>query len=63
MVNGRNGFTYIANITILTISLIFFIAFSNSTLQFTLLSLIAVSIGTISTLMYSINIKEEILTK
>jgi uncharacterized integral membrane protein len=31
MVNARNSFTYIANITVLTVSLLLFIVINNST--------------------------------
>lgn len=63
MVNGRNGMTYAANITVLSLSLILFIFIINSSLAFTILTLICLGIGLVTTIIYSVMIKEKSLTK
>jgi Na+/melibiose symporter-like transporter len=63
MVNSRNSFTYIANITVLSISLVLFVVVSSPTTCFTLLCLICIVVGSMSSLFYSLNIKENTLTK
>lgn len=62
MVNNRNGFTYAANITVLTVSLVLFIVISNSTTCFTVLCLICCGLGGCTTVFYSITINEKVLT-
>lgn len=59
MVNSRNSFTYAANITVLTVSLLLFIVINKSTTQFTVLCLMCISVGALSTLFYSFNIQEK----
>ena len=61
MVNGRNGMTYAANITVLSLSLILFIFIINSSLAFTILTLICLGIGLVTTIIYSVMIKENFL--
>jgi Na+/melibiose symporter-like transporter len=63
MVNSRNSFTYTANITVLSISLVLFVVVSSPTTCFTLLCLICIVVGSMSSLFYSLNIKENTLTK
>ena len=63
MVNGRNGMTYAANITVLSLSLILFIFIINSSLAFTILTLICLGIGLVTTIIYSVMIKEKSLSK
>jgi hypothetical protein len=63
MVNGRNGMTYAANITVLSLSLILFIFIVNSSLAFTVLTLICLGIGLVTTIIYSVLIKEKSLSK
>jgi len=57
MVNGRNIFTYLANILMLVISLVLF-AFFNSTTSFRILALTCATIGGFSTVWYIVQIKE-----
>lgn len=62
MVNARNGFTYVANICVLSVSLVLFIVIDNSATSFTILCLLCISVGSCSSLFYSFNIKETTLT-
>ena len=57
MVNGRNIFTYLANIMMLVISLILFI-FVSSVWSFRILAIMCTTIGGFATIWYIINIKE-----
>ena len=52
MVVWRNGFTYIANIFVLSLSLIFFLTIDSSTTQFRLLGIVCVCLGACSTSFY-----------
>ena len=63
MANYRNGFTFVANIFILTLALILFATVSNKTTQFRILGLSAVGLGAISTLFYVSTVREPQLTK
>jgi hypothetical protein len=63
MVNNRNSLTYVANITVLSLSLILFIFITNSALCFSVLMLTCLIGGGVSTLFYSINITEKSLSK
>jgi Na+/melibiose symporter-like transporter len=63
MVNNRNGFTYVANICVLSVSLVLFIVFANGATSFTILCLMCISVGSLSSLFYTLNIKEPSLTK
>lgn len=62
MVNNRNGFTYIANITVLVVALILFLVISNGTLCFSILTIFCLSIGTITTGFYICRITEKSLS-
>ena len=62
MVNGRNSFTYIANITILSVSLLLFAILTNPTTQFEVLCFFALILGSLTTLFYSFKISEKTLT-
>jgi hypothetical protein len=63
MINNRNSYTYIANITVLSISLVLFVIVSKPATCFTLLCLMCIGVGSASSLFYSLNIKENTLTK
>ena len=63
MVNNRNAFTYAANITMLSLSLILFLVVSNSTKQFRILSSSCIAIGICTSLFYITNVIEPPLTK
>lgn len=63
LVNNRNGFTYAANITILSFALILFNVLDDNILQFRYLCLIALSIGSFSSVFYMLNINEPRLTR
>lgn len=63
MVNNRNGFTYMANITVLVLALIFFVTIPNPVLVFSVLTSICLGIGLCATMFYVINIKELPLSK
>jgi len=63
MVNNRNGFTYVANITVLSYSLVLFLVIANPVTDFTILCLTCVCLGGCTTLFYSFTIKEKLLTK
>lgn len=62
MVNNRNGFTYVANITVLSYSLLLFLLISNPVTDFTILCLTCICLGGCTTLFYSFTIKEKLLT-
>jgi Na+/melibiose symporter-like transporter len=61
MVNNRNGFTYIANITVLVVALVCFLFISNGTLCFSILTCIVLSLGVLTTGFYICLIKENTL--
>ena len=63
MVNNRNAFTYAANITMLTLSLVLFLFVSNSTKQFRILSITCVAIGACTSLFYVCTVFEPLLAK
>lgn len=52
MVNQRNGFTYIANIVVLSFALLFFAVLDNSVDQFRYLSIIALALGFFTSVFY-----------
>ena len=58
MVVWRNGFTYIANIFVLGLSLIFFFTIDSSTTQFRLLGIVCVGLGACTTIYYGMQVKE-----
>lgn len=63
MVTNRNALTYAANITVLTLSLILFLVIPNSTTCFTVLCLICLSGGLITTIFYTSQINEKFLVR
>ena len=58
MANYRNGFTFVANIFILTLALILFATVKSKTTQFRILSLCAVGFGALTTLFYVSTVTE-----
>jgi Na+/melibiose symporter-like transporter len=62
LVNNRNGFTYAANITILSFALVLFSVIDDKINQFRYLCLIALFIGSFSSVFYIVNINEVRLT-
>ena len=63
LVNNRNGFTFAANITILSFALLLFNTVDDKILQFRFLCLIAMSIGAFSSIFFMLTINEPRLTK
>lgn len=63
MVVYRNGFTYIANIFVLSLSTVLFLVISSNRLQFQILGLVCVGLGSITTLFYICTVKEPQLSK
>ena len=63
MINSRNGFTYAANIAMLSLSLVLFLFEKHSLMQFRVLSITCVVIGLITTVFYAFKIKETPLTE
>lgn len=54
LTNNRNGFTYAANITVLSVALLLFLTVDDAKLQFRYLCLISLTLGLFSSLFYSI---------
>ena len=50
--NNRNGFTYLANITVLSIALFLFLTMDNAIAQFRVLSIISLILGLLTSLFY-----------
>lgn len=63
MVNLRNGFTYVANICVLSVSLVLFVVFTNPATSFTILCLMCLGFGSVSSLFYSVTIREKTLSR
>ena len=63
MVVNRNGFTYLANILVLTLALTLFATVSSQTTQFRILGLVCVGCGAITTFFYISTVKEPSLSK
>jgi hypothetical protein len=63
MVNNRNGLTYMANISILSVALVLFIVIENPALVFSILTILALSFGSCATLFYILKIKENTLSQ
>ena len=63
MVNNRNAFTYAANITMLSFSLVLFLVVDNSKKQFRILACTCVGLGACTSLFYICNVVEPLLTK
>jgi Na+/melibiose symporter-like transporter len=59
MINQRNAFTYIANVTVLSMALIVFVTVSNAPTQFRILAFSSVAIGCCTSVFYIINIREK----
>ena len=58
MAVNRNGFTYAANIFVLSLALVLFVTINSQVTQFRLMGIIAVSLGAASTLFYISVVKE-----
>lgn len=58
MINSRNGFTYAANIAMLSFSMVLFIFEKHAMMQFRVLGITCVLLGLISTFFYLFHIKE-----
>lgn len=63
MVVWRNGFTYMANIFVLALSMALFLIVPNNVLQFQILALTCVGLGSVTTIFYIIKVKEPTLAK
>ena len=63
MVTNRNALTYAANITVLSLSLVLFLFIDNSTTCFTVLCLVCLSGGMLTTLFYTSQINEKFLVR
>lgn len=63
MIEGRNVFTYVANIFMLTVSLALFCTMSSGPDIFRYLTIICLALGTVSTFFYLYQIREEPLSK
>lgn len=64
MVNGRNIFTYLANIFMLSLSLLLFLTITdNNTLCFRVLTIVCLGLGGLTSLFYLFSIKENTLTE
>ena len=63
LISLRNGFTYVANLTVLTIALILFAMMKDQILQFRLLASIIVIGGAVSSTFYVFTLKEPVLVK
>lgn len=63
LISLRNGFTYVANLAVLTVALGLFALIKHQQLQFTLLACIIVGGGMISSLFYVLTLKEPKLAK
>jgi Na+/melibiose symporter-like transporter len=58
LISLRNGFTYVANLTVLTLALSLFALMKDQILQFRILAIFIVSGGLISSLFYIFTMKE-----
>lgn len=63
LVNNRNGFTYAANIVVLTLALIMFLYVDNKVQQFRQMCFISLGLGIVTSLFYMFTIMEVKLTK
>ena len=63
LISLRNGFTYVANLTVLTIALGLFALMKNQIMQFRILGLIIVVMGAISSIFYIVTLNEPKLVK
>lgn len=62
MAVNRNGFTYAANIFVLSLALVLFVTISSQVTQFRILGLTCVGLGSTTTLFYIMTIKEPALS-
>jgi Na+/melibiose symporter-like transporter len=62
MINSRNGFTYLANIVMLSFSMVLFIFEEHSLMQFKVLAITCVILGVISNFFYINNVREQPLS-
>lgn len=63
MINGRNNFTYAANIFTLLCSYILFLTFSDGTLYFRILTGMCIALGCAASVFYFTEIDEVVLTR
>ena len=63
MISLRNGFTFVANLIVLTLALIIFAVEKNQKVQFRILEGFVIVIGSLASLYYLIIIREVPLTK
>jgi len=63
MVTNRNALTYAANITVLSLSLVLFLLIPSGTTCFTVLSLVCLSGGLLTTLFYTSQVNEKHLVR
>jgi len=63
LINRRNAFTYIANVTVLSMATVVFIVVPNPVTQFRILAFASVGIGMCTSIFYIIKIKENPLTQ
>jgi Na+/melibiose symporter-like transporter len=63
MISGRNMFTYFANILMLVVWLILFLAISDGPRQFRVLTVVCLGIGSCTTIFYFVQIKERSLSE
>jgi len=63
MVNQRNGFTYAANITVLSAALVIFTDVSDQKLQFRYLAILVLICGSCTSLFFILNINEPKLSE
>lgn len=63
LISLRNGFTYVANLTVLTIALALFALLKDQIWQFRILGIIIVIIGSISSVFYILTLNEPKLTR
>jgi Na+/melibiose symporter-like transporter len=61
MIASRNTFTYVANVFVLLTALLIFVLINDKILQFRILAIIIVLLGTVTTGFYVITIKEPYL--
>lgn len=63
MVNGRNGFTYAANIVVLSMALVLFLVVKSSMIQFRVMAIISAILGSCTTAFYIWYIRENKLSE
>ena len=63
LISLRNGFTFVANLSVLTIALILFAIIKEQQLQFTILACIIVGGGSVSSILYIFTLREPYLVK